>query len=179
VVLVFTAVNWPLLRPRLGLVSQGVEIRSVEERVILNKAALVLVRMRPWLGVGLGNFALALYRLAPETVSYYSIFAPVHVVLLLATAELGSAGGFLWLCLIGSPWLALWLRRRRVEMTPWWAGLSAAMAALTVVSFFDHYLWSFQQGRLMFMLVWGLWARAWAKTPLARRMLVPAQEADL
>jgi len=114
--------------------------------------------------VGQGNFALALYRLAPQAVSYYSSFAPVHVVLLLVTAELGLPGGFLWLCLIGSPWLALWLRRRRVEMTPWWAGLSAALAALTVVSFLDHYLWSFQQGRLMLMLVWGLWAREWGAT---------------
>ena len=178
-VLVFVATNWPLLRPRLGLASQGVEIRSVEERVLLNKAALVLVRMRPWLGVGLGNFAVALYRLAPVTVSYFSSFAPVHVVFLLATAELGFPGGLLWLCLIGSPWLALWLRRRQVEMTPWWTGLSAAMAGLAVVSFFDHYLWSFQQGRLLFMLIWGLWARAWAKAPLARGMPASTQEADL
>jgi hypothetical protein len=70
-------------------------------------------------------------------------------------------GGLLWLCLIVSPWIALWLRRRQVRMTPWWAGLCGAMAALTVASFFDHYLWSFQQGRLMLWLVWGLWAHEW------------------
>ena len=168
VVLIFGAVNWPLLKPRLGLASEGVEIRSVEERVMLNDAALVLIRMRPWLGVGLGDFSVALLRLAPETVSYYSSFTPVHVVPLLATAELGFLGGLLWLVLIGSPWVALWIRRRQVKITPWWAGLSAAMAALTVVSFFDHYLWSFQQGRLIFCLVWGLWAREWT-THYARK----------
>jgi O-antigen ligase len=88
----------------------------------------------------------------------------VHNVLILATAELGLGGGLLWLCLIASPWLALWLRRRRVEMTPWWAGLCGAMVAFTVASFFDHYVWTFQQGRLILWLVWGLWAREWTSS---------------
>jgi hypothetical protein len=162
VALAFVSVVWPLLMPRLGLASEGVEIRSVEERAMLSEAALVLIQMRPWFGVGLGDFAAALYRLAPEAVSYYSEFTPVHNVVLLATAELGVPGGLLWLCLIVSPWLALLLRRRQVKMTPWWAGLAGAMAALTVVSFFDHYVWSFQQGRLVLWLVWGLWVREWA-----------------
>jgi O-antigen ligase len=163
--LVFVQLNWPLLRPRLGLSSEGIEIRSVEERAMLRDAALVLIRMRPLFGVGLGTFSSALYRLAPEAISYYSSFTPVHNVLLLATAELGILGGALWLCLIMSPWLALFLRRRQVRMTAWWAGLCGAMAALTVVSFLDHYVWSFQQGRLIFWLVWGLWAREWVRSP--------------
>lgn len=165
VLLAFVSVTWPLLMPRLGLASEGIEIRSVEERALLSKAALTLIQMRPWFGVGLGNFSAALYRLAPEAVSYYTGFTPVHNVLILATAELGILGGLFWLCLIVSPWLALWLRRRQVEMTPWWAGLCGAMAALTVVSLFDHYAWSFQQGRLALWLVWGLWAREWARSP--------------
>jgi O-antigen ligase len=118
--------------------------------------------MRPWLGVGPGNFSAALYHLAPETVAYYAEFTPVHNVFILATAELGVLGGLGWLCLVVAPWLALWLRRQQVDMTPWWAGLCGAMAALTVAGLFDHYLWSFQQGRLMLWLVWGLWAREWA-----------------
>jgi hypothetical protein len=165
VVLAFTSVVWPLLGPRLGLASEGVEIRSVEERQMLGDAALGLIRMRPWLGVGLGGFSAALYRLTPEAVAYYAEFTPVHNILILATAELGLLGGLLWLCLIASPWLALWLRRHQVRLTPWWAGLCGAMAALTVVGFFDHYAWSFQQGRLIFWLVWGLWAHEWVRSP--------------
>ena len=161
--LVFAAVTWPILTSRLGLTSEGVEIRSVEERAMLSDAAVALIQMRPWFGVGMGNFSAALYRLLPEAVSYYSEFTPVHNVLLLATAELGVLGGVLWLCLILAPWLALWLRRRWVKMTPWWAGLCGAIAALAVASFFDHYLWSFQQGRLMLWLVYGLWAREWCQ----------------
>lgn len=164
VVLTFAWLVWPLLVPRLGLGSEGIEIRSVEERLILSDAALGLIQMRPWFGVGLGAFSAALYRLTPEAVSYYADFTPVHNTLILVTAELGILGGLLWLCLIVSPWLALWLRRRQIELTPWWAGLCACMAALTVVGFFDHYPWSFQQGRLIFWLVWGLWAHEWVRS---------------
>ena len=164
VVLAFVAVVWPLLVPRLGLATEGVEIRSFEERAMLSEAGLTLVQKRPWFGVGLGGFSEALHRLAPETVAYYEEFTPVHNVLILATAELGILGGLFWLCLVVSPWLALWMRRRQIEMTPWWAGLGGAMAALTVISFFDHYPWSFQQGRLVLWLIWGLWAREWTRS---------------
>jgi hypothetical protein len=162
--LTFASLVWPLLVPRLGLASEGVEIRSVEERLILSDAALGLIQMRPWFGVGLGGFSAALYRLTPEAVSYYAEFMPVHNIVFLVTAELGLLGGLLWLCLVVSPWLALWLQRRQVRMTLWWAGLCGGMAALTVAGLFDHYPWSFQQGRLIFWLVWGLWAREYAES---------------
>ncbi|HSR34666.1 MAG TPA: O-antigen ligase family protein [Anaerolineae bacterium] len=166
VVTAFLISYWPLLRPRLGLVQQGVEIRSVDARVMQSEAAKVLIWMRPVLGVGLGNYPIALYELAPETVAEYPVYQPVHNVLLLSTAELGPLGGLLWLCLAASPWLALWLRRRQVWMEPWWAGVSGALAALMVVSFFDQYVWSSNQGRLLLWLVLGLWAREWEKSRL-------------
>ena len=168
VVLAFVSLVWPLLMGRLGLASEGIEIRSVEERAELSQAGLNLIQMRPWLGVGLGGFSSALYQLTPEAVATYSSFAPVHNVPILAMAELGLGGGLLWLCLIAAPWLALWLCRRQVKMTPWWAGLCGAMVALTVASFFDHYVWTFQQGRVILWLVWGLWAREWTRSPAAR-----------
>jgi O-antigen ligase len=157
----FAAVNWQLFQPRLGLVSQGVEIRSVESRAMQIEAAWALIRMRPALGVGIGNYPTALYRLVREAVAAYPVYQPVHNVLFLATAELGLMGGGLWLAAIIAPWTALWVRRRQVRMIPWWAGLGGALAALTIVSFFDAYTWASHQGRLAHWLVWGLWAREW------------------
>jgi O-antigen ligase len=164
VVTLFTTVNWPLVETRLGLVRQGVEIRSVEERSSLTAGALALIRRRPVTGVGLGNFATALYWFASETVADYPVYQPVHNVFLLATAELGILGGVLWLGLTLAPWIVLWRGRRRVRMTPWLAGLSGALAALTVVSWLDAYVWSSHQGRMLQWLMWGLWARAWNDT---------------
>ena len=152
---------WPLLRPRLGLVSQGVEIRSVDSRVMEIDAVRALVEMRPWLGVGQGNFPTALYELARETVAEYPVYQPVHNVLFLATTELGFVGGALWLGLLVAPWLALWAKRHQLSMGPWWAGLSGALVGLYVVGFFDHYPWSSHQGRLLLWLAWGLWAGEW------------------
>ena len=157
----FVAVNWPLLQPRLGLTSQGTEIRSVEARLLQIPAARELIRMRPVLGVGLGNYPTALYRLARDMVRAYPVYQPVYNVVLLVTAELGILGGLLWLGLISLPWLNLWLRRGQIRITPWWAGLSGALLALTTVSFFDSYVWASHQGRLMMWLVLGLWAREW------------------
>ncbi len=161
VVTVFVATYRPLLVPRLGLASQGTEIRSVEERGVLMNGALALIRCRPLLGVGLGNFAVGLYRLVPETIAAYPTYQPVHNVLLLVTAELGPLGGVLWLALLLAPWGLLWQHRRDVQMTGGWAGLSGAIMGLSVVSLFDAYVWSAHQGQLALMLVLGLWARTW------------------
>jgi hypothetical protein len=78
------------------------------------------------------------------------------------TAELGILGGLLWVWLLLTPWLALWLGRRRVQMTAWWAGVSGALLALMAVSFADFYVWSSHQGPLALWLVLGLWAREWS-----------------
>ena len=158
----FVALNWTLLQPRLGLTSQGTEIRSVEARLMQVPAAVTLIRMRPLLGVGLGNYPTALYELARETVAAYPVYQPVYSVPLLVTAELGLLGGLLWVLLLLAPWLGLWLRRRRVRMTAWWAGLSGALLALLAVSFADFYVWSSHQGQLALWLVLGLWAREWS-----------------
>jgi O-antigen ligase len=161
VALIFVLLHWPLLQPRLGLTSQGVEIRSVDDRQMQVGSALTLIQMRPALGVGLGNYPVALYRLAPETVSEYPVYQPVYNVLLLSAAELGLGGGILWVTLVLAPWLALWARRRTLRISSWWAGLSGALAGLTLVSVLDFYPWSSHQGTLLLWIIWGLWAREW------------------
>jgi O-antigen ligase len=157
----FLTLNWPLLQPRLGFTAQGTEIRSVEARKMQVPAAWALIQKRPVLGVGLGNYPAALYHLVPELIASYPVYQPVYNVLLLVTAELGLPGGLLWLGLISLPWPSLWLRRRQIRLTPWWAGVSGALLALVVVSFFDFYVWTSHQGRLILWLVLGLWAREW------------------
>jgi len=52
---------------------------------------------------------------------------------------------------------------RRLKITFWLAGLSGAMAALAILSSFDHYVLALQQGRLLFCLVFGLWASEWRR----------------
>jgi hypothetical protein len=161
IAVLFVSTNWQLLRPRLGLIDQGTEIRSVEARRQQVPAAWALIRTHPLLGVGLGNYPTALYHLVREKVAAYPIYQPVYNVVLLVTAELGILGGVLWLGVLSLPWLSLWRRRWQTHITPWWAGLSGALLALTVVSLLDYYVWTSHQGRLVLWLVLGLWAREW------------------
>ena len=159
---IFLVTQWPLIRPRLGLSVEGVEIRSVDERSGLEGSAWTLIREHPSLGVGYGNFTIALWQRKPPALDAYPIYQPVHRVPLLALAELGLPGGVLWLILALGPWIAIWRRR-----TTWpgpdapfalAAGISGALAALTVISWFDFYPWFSQQGRLLLWILWGLWA---------------------
>jgi hypothetical protein len=165
IVAAFAVTQWPLLATRLGLVQQGVEIRSVDERIWHMENAWLLIRLRPLIGVGLGNYATALVQLIPEPAVRYPVASEfVHHVALLSTAELGILGGLLWTVLLVAPWLALWFRRKRIHMTMWWAGLSGALVALAVASCLDMYTWVFHEGRLLQWLVWGLWANEWMRS---------------
>jgi O-antigen ligase len=164
VVVLFAILRWPLLLSRLGRGAQGVEIRSMEERAMQVSAAWSLIRMRPLLGVGIGNYPTALYELARDAVAAYPVYQPVHNVLLLASAELGVLGGVLWLMLSAAPWLGMLVAGRRLSVSPWWAAGFGALAALALVSFFDFYTWTSHQGRLLVWLCYGLWARQWIRS---------------
>jgi O-antigen ligase len=165
--MIFILTQWPLLRPRLGLAVEGVEIRSADERAGLEGSAWTLIREHPLLGVGYGNFAWALWLRRPEALEAYPIFQPVHRVPLLAAAELGTLGVMLWAVLALGPWVALWRQRRRWPLGGVPLGLAAGvaglLAALTVVGWFDFYPWFSQQGRLLAWIGWALWAQTLAE----------------
>ncbi len=161
VAMLFVATQWPLLRPRLGLSVEGVEIRSFDERAVLEAATWVLIREHPWQGVGYGNFSIALWERRPEELAAYPIYQPVHRAPLLAQAELGVPGSLLWLVLNLGPWLALWRHRHRwpaKTSLALSASVAGALLALSVVSWFDFYPWFSQQGRLLVWVLLGMWA---------------------
>lgn len=160
--LAFALTQWPLLQSRLGLTVEGVEIRSREERAVLEAAAWVLIREHPWLGVGFGSFARAAQALESEIEAAYPLQQPVHRVPLLAAAELGLPGALLWLVLTVGPWVAIWSRRRTwcstavpLAVT---VGVPGALAVLTVIGWFDFYPWLSQQGRLATWILLGMLA---------------------
>lgn len=162
--LLFAVTQWSLLRPRLGLAVEGVEIRSVDERAVLEASAWTLIREQPWLGVGYANFAMALLLRQPEALAAYPIYQPVHRVPLLAAAELGIAGVAIWLIMAAGPWVTIWVRRRTWPPADT-DGLiavcaAAALAALTVISWFDFYPWYGQPGRLLTWIMLALWAQS-------------------
>jgi O-antigen ligase len=165
----FVATQWPLLRPRLGLSVEGVEIRSADERSGLEASAWTLIQEHPWAGVGYGNFSWALWERQPDAIRAYPIYQPVHRVPLLATAELGVPGALLWAVLAAGPWVVAWRRRKRWPEGGMAVGLAAgvagSVAALTAVGWFDFYPWFSPQGRTLAWICWALWAQTAPQHP--------------
>jgi len=83
---------WPLAQTRLGLTREPVrlETKSVSERVSGYNEAWKIIKSSPMVGVGLGNYTLALQKNNPGLPGFS--YQPVHNVLVLAWAELGSFG---------------------------------------------------------------------------------------
>jgi O-antigen ligase len=138
------------------------ETRSIDEREALAAQANQLFIDHPLLGVGLGGLPLAMQAANP-TFSY--TYQPAHVVLLDVAAETGVLGGLLYLALLMTPWLAL--VRVRERWTPELAAASAALAAVTLVGFFDYYTWTYPAGRIWTWLVLGVWAVAYRRARMA------------
>jgi O-antigen ligase len=138
------------------------EARSIDEREALAAEANQLFIDHPLLGVGLGGLPLAEQQANP---SFGFSFQPAHIVLLDVAAETGILGGLLFLILLVAPWLAL--VRVRQRWTPDLAAASAALAAITVVGFFDYYTWTYPAGRIWAWLVLGVWAVAYRRARLA------------
>jgi O-antigen ligase len=129
--------------------------------------AVPIVRENLLIGVGAGNYALALRkRLAPDSVGVG--YVPVHNVPLLLTAELGIVGGIAWMMIMSAPLLWVFTNLRRSARFEFpsllWLG---PLLVLLFVSLWEFTPWSTQDGRVLMMGVLGLWAGSVSRTPIA------------
>jgi O-antigen ligase len=122
---------------------------STVGRSWLTGQAMVMIRMHPFLGLGIGSFILELTNTAVEGAP----IEPVHNVFLLIVAELGVVGLILMIGLLVSVALAI-IRSK----SPRAILASAMVTGIAVISLFDHYFWTLAPGRLMLGLALGLWA---------------------
>ena len=140
----FTLVFFALLRiSSLGSLS---EQNSIETRAFYNSvASQVISRGSP---VGAGNLVVAQQHLLGAASAGSE---PAHNVFVIVLAELGPLGLLAWLSIIGSLLFAAWERRAEPQQR---AGPLVAVAVLTPLLLFDHYLWTQSAGRILF--VWSL-----------------------
>ncbi|MBN1402393.1 MAG: O-antigen ligase family protein [Anaerolineae bacterium] len=155
------ALGWGLLRSRLLLERNILELSSVSERLIDVGLAWQLIRTLPLKGVGPGYYVAALWaHMGNQLGPGYPGFRVVHNIPLLAAAELGLGGAIFWLWMVMSPPF-LTLRRLRPKGASWaQIGLAAALLVALVVSLFDNYFYIPTSWRpaLSLGLVLGLWA---------------------
>jgi hypothetical protein len=158
----FLLYSAPYLAPRLGISEAASEApgtqQSLGERALLNGWANELFASRPLTGVGLGAFPTALQERHPDLGLNYQ---PAHLVLLDVAAETGLIGAAFFALLLAAPWVALYLRRKRLSFSPFLIAASALLLAVSLVGLFDYYTWLLVPGRMWSWLAWGVWAAAY------------------
>ena len=149
IVVSFSLVYWPEVMSRMTLSS---EEQAVTLRMYYNKAALGSGGGFNWLGLGLGNFTSWLMQHTPGLARY--VYQPAHNIYVLAYAETGILGAFLFCMLIA---LILWRYIRAARMWGFenWL-ICAAAGCFLVIGLFDHFPWTLQQGRLMLWTLLGI-----------------------
>jgi hypothetical protein len=133
----------------------GPEAQSIQERVVLDSAANEIFAGHAVTGIGLGASPIALMQAKPVFQYYYQ---PAHFVLLDVATETGIFGALFYFLILVMPWLALIFYRKRLNFSMGLIAASGALAAITVVGFFDYYPWLLTAGRTWQWLIWGLWA---------------------
>ncbi len=140
---------------RVGNLGTLVERNSIETR--LSSYAVTWRVIEAGRPVGAGNHVLVEDR-------FFGGGGPAHDVFLIALAELGPLGVLGWLSVFGSLLLVAW--RRRAEPAAR-AGPLVAIATLSPLLLFDHYLWTLAPGRVL-----AVWALALLTSPpIARRIV--------
>jgi len=119
------------------------EQKSLSERELYLKQAVSLIKQKPILGTGAGNYILELQKIIPGQAIWY--YQPVHNYWLLLWGEIGIFGLlsalFFWLAII----------KLSVKKHLWPLGLT-----LIIISLFDHWLWTQPLGLILFFLLAGL-----------------------
>ncbi len=132
---------------------------AVTHRLEYGREAASQIKTHRILGVGMGNF-IPVFResLAGKPEGFYQ---PVHNIYLLVASELGVAGLSIFIVFLLHLFLRAYGRTRSMRDREE-ALLVSAYGVLSLVllatGFFDHFLWTLQQGRLLFWVVLGVFA---------------------
>jgi len=129
---------FPLILAKTGVVGQT----SVLERASLIQGAMKSISSYPLFGLGLNNSIIQQWLFLP-TISELYVFQPVHNIFLLIWSELGLVGFLIFVTFLS---IALIKSQKQTMVT-------IAIVSLMVLGFFDHYLFTLQQGQLLFTLL--------------------------
>ncbi|OIP97787.1 hypothetical protein AUK40_02510 [Candidatus Wirthbacteria bacterium CG2_30_54_11] len=138
---------------RIGTLWSSNQI-TVTGRILLNSFALRMMELHP-LGIGLGNFT-AVVRDFDATGYFNNVIQPVHNVFLLVGSEMGVVSLISFFIMIGLVVHAVITGLARSnDGTGTIIGLAlfAMLSSCLAILFVDHYLWTIQQGQLIWWMV--------------------------
>jgi hypothetical protein len=124
---------------------------SVVVRNQLNQAALSMVRVSPFFGVGAGNYLIKLPEFLVDRQIYF--LQPVHNIYLLVYTEFGIIGTTL---LVISIYFVVKHHSGKMRIYSDRAPIRISLCALLFIGLFDHYPLTLQQGQLFLTLLFFL-----------------------
>jgi O-antigen ligase len=138
IAVIFSAVFWEPISTRLTG-TERLEIKSTSERLSYFGEAWQIIKAHPFLGVGLGNYTLAVHNEIDQNLQAWD-YQPVHNIYLLVLAELGIVGFLLCLTLV-------FLIIKKIPITNYQLPIF-----LLFIGLFDHYLWTLYFGVMLFWI---------------------------
>jgi len=141
--LIFSFIYFPLIQTRTNN-STISETRSITERTTGYSEAWKMIKQNPILGVGAGNYTIALWRMDKWRPVWE--LQPVHNVPLLLLVELGFVGLLLVLLIIWS-----FFRLKTYDLS-----LMSYILCLIPLLLFDHYLYTSYAGLMLISVFLGI-----------------------
>lgn len=145
-VLVFSYFYWPQVQSRIHISG---EEQAVTQRIAYNKIAGAVTENNPWLGIGVGQFVWKMFDNFPDHPAYF--YQPVHNIYLLVSSETGLWGVAAFLAFIFCLIYRYLLVTKLAEVWP--LSFLVVFLSILVMGLFDHFLWTIQQGEIIFWLV--------------------------
>lgn len=141
----FTALLWPEVSARFLSISS--QEQAVTLRLYYNDIALSIIKEKPLLGLGLGNFVWHLFD--NYQLKEFWLYQPVHNLYLLIAVEIGIIGLIVFLIFLGK---ILFKRLKQIFKQSIVLIFFCLLLAFLALSMIDHYFWTIQQSRLIFWL---------------------------
>ena len=158
-----TIILMPYIKNRFFIISLQEE--AIDLRFFYNKIGLAIIKEKPLLGVGIGNFVNfshnypAFIRAANAMLSGGQgdveipdwLYQPVHNIYLLIASEIGILGLIVFLLFIIMRLIRIPIRMTRIDNPFLFLVICYLLLGLS-----DHYFWTLQSGGLMLWIALGL-----------------------
>lgn len=143
---IFVFVYWPQVNSRIHISAQE---EAVTQRLFYNKIAESTAVSNPLFGVGIGQFVpnfMSKFKHLPA-----AAFQPVHNIYLLIASETGFVGLSVFVLFLLYVFHDFIRHANFTELRT--CSFLIFLFSFLVIGFFDHFLWTSQQGGLMFWMI--------------------------